>query len=51
MGVAYDGGIEAYLPCPFWRKANNFRGLLVFLLYYVATIKLAYNENNLDFIL
>jgi len=30
---------EAYLPCPFWRKANNFRELFAFLLYYVATIK------------
>jgi hypothetical protein len=29
----------AYLPCPFWRKANNFRELFVFLFYYVATIK------------
>src|SRR2546422_727766 len=28
----------SYLPCPFWRKANNFLELLVFLLYYVATI-------------
>jgi hypothetical protein len=34
----------AYLPCPFWRKANNFRGLFVFLLYYVATINTAYIE-------
>ena len=31
------------LPCPFWRKASNFRGLFAFLLCRVATIKLAYN--------
>ncbi len=34
----------ADLPCRFWRKANNFRGLFEFLLYYVATIKLAYDD-------
>ena len=33
------------LSCPLWRKANNFRGLLEFVLSYVATIKLAYKEN------
>jgi len=38
--------IEADLPCPFWRKANNFRGLFESLLYYVATIKLVYNGNS-----
>ena len=36
--------IEADLPCPFWRKANNFRGLFESLLYYVATINIAYIE-------
>jgi hypothetical protein len=40
-----------YLPCPFWRKANNFRGLFVFLLYDVATINMAYIEIFLDYIL
>src|SRR5437879_2669493 len=30
------------LPCRFWRKANNVRGLCEFLPYYVATIILAY---------
>ena len=52
-GVAHDfnnilaailGYTESDLPCPFWRKANNFRGLFAFLLYYVATIISAYNE-------
>jgi len=33
-----------HLPSPFWGKANNFRRLFEFLLYYVATIKLAYIE-------
>src|SRR5712692_7676409 len=35
--AAHDFHLEqdypTYLPCPFWRKANNFRGLFVFLLY------------------
>jgi hypothetical protein len=39
--------IVTCLPCPLWRKANNFCGLSEFLLYYVATIKLVYNENIL----
>src|SRR5882672_254204 len=39
------GPIVTDLPCPFWRKANNFRGLFVFLLYDVATINMAYIEN------
>ena len=34
-----ETAITAYLPCPFWRKANNFQELFAFLLYYVATIK------------
>ena len=38
--------LAACLPCPFWRKANNFCGLSEFLLSYVATIELAYYENN-----
>jgi len=44
MGTRPDGTVlclASYLPCPFWRKANNFRGLFVFLLYYVATINTA----------
>src|SRR6266496_1799675 len=36
--------VIAHLPSPFWGKANNFRRLFEFLLYYVATIKLAYIE-------
>ena len=36
--------LESYLPCRFWGKANNFRGLCELLLLYVATIKLAYIE-------
>jgi len=32
------------LPCPFWGKASNFRGLFEFLLCYVATINIAYIE-------
>src|SRR6266852_272932 len=36
--------LTTYLPCPWWRKANNFRGLFAFLPFYVATIKWAYNE-------
>src|SRR6266849_10351978 len=39
----------AYLPCPFWRKANNFRGLFVFLLYDIATINIAYIKIVLDY--
>ena len=34
----------ACLPCPFWGKASNFRGLFEFLLCYVATINIAYIE-------
>jgi hypothetical protein len=34
----------SHLPSPFWRKANNFRGLFEFLPLYVATIKFAYIE-------
>ena len=36
--------IEAHLPSPFCRKANNFRGLFAFLRPYVATIKFAYTK-------
>jgi len=44
-GVRATGGTAAaHLPSPFWGKANNFRRLFEFLLYYVATIKLAYIE-------
>ena len=32
------------LPCPFWGKASNFRGLFESLLCYVATINIAYIE-------
>src|SRR5262245_21095291 len=39
------------LPCPFWRKANNFRELVAFLLSYVATIRLANTKLALDIIL
>src|SRR5712691_4516612 len=39
------GDTPAHLPSPFWRKVNTFRGLFEFLRSYVATIKLAYNEN------
>src|SRR5262245_30851837 len=48
--VILSGGVETwslpttYLSCSLWRKANNFRGLLEFLPYYVATIKLAYTD-------
>src|SRR5215471_7020181 len=38
--------LEAHLPSPFCRKANNVRGLFAFLRSYVATIKFAYTENN-----
>src|SRR5712691_11915636 len=38
--------VGTYLPRPFWRKTNNFRGLFAFLLYHVATIILANNENK-----
>jgi hypothetical protein len=38
------GGVEADLPCRVWGKANNFQELFAFLLYYVATIKLAYTD-------
>src|SRR6516165_3554723 len=36
--------LAACLPCPFWGKASNFRGLFEFLLCYVATINIAYIE-------
>jgi hypothetical protein len=39
------GHTVPHLPSPFWRKANNFRGLFAFLLSNVATIKLAFIEN------
>jgi hypothetical protein len=51
LGATLNRLIETYLPCPFWRKANNFRGLFVFLLYDVATINMAYIEIFLDYIL
>ena len=41
--LAWHRRLVADLPCPFWRKASNFRGLFAFLLCCVATIKLAYN--------
>ena len=41
-------GVQAHLPSPFCRKANNFRGLSVFLLSYVATIKSAYTKIYFD---
>ena len=43
------GPVPADLPSRFWRNASNFRGLSEFLLHYVATIILVYNENYLDF--
>src|SRR5262245_22612454 len=39
------------LPCPFWRKANNFRELVAFVPPCVATIKLANTKFYLDIIL
>src|SRR4029450_8519205 len=39
---------STHLPSPFCRKANNFRGLFVFLPSYVATIKSAYTKIYLD---
>src|SRR5215510_16035003 len=43
-------GYRTDLPCPFWRKANNFRELVAFLLSYVATIILANTKLSLDII-
>jgi hypothetical protein len=39
-----DWRVGAHLSSPFCHKANNFRGLSEFLLYYVATINFAYVE-------
>src|SRR6266852_4598154 len=48
-GALTPCSLPTYLPCPFWRKANNFRGLFVFLLYDVATINIAYIKIVLDY--
>lgn len=42
--AALQQQLSADLPCRFWGKVNNFRGLFEPVLLYVATIKSAYIE-------